>query len=101
MTDSALGTILGAMTKPGYADLEKLGVSLGKLYTDRGFPLDMALDKLDLPKDAKLAVINGACGWFIEHKRRSGATDKAVERARATNREILERFYLTGEVGIY
>jgi hypothetical protein len=81
--------------------LAALGLKVGKLFTDMGLPIDMALDNIDLPKNKKLAVLDGACTWLIEHKRNSGATDKAIERQRKTNREWVTSFCKSGEVGAY
>jgi hypothetical protein len=61
----------------------------------------MALDRLPYERGVKLQVLNGACEWFIEHKRLSGATEKAVERQRQANRKMVEDFLATGESGVY
>jgi len=81
--------------------LQELGSQIGHLYTDYGLPIDMALDKFRLTKQQKIAVLFGAQNWLIEHRRNSAATDKAIERQRKTNREVLERFIKTGETGVY
>lgn len=81
--------------------LDKLGMKIGKLYTDKGLPIDMALDRLDLIKEQKIAVLTGACTWLLQHKRNSGATKKAIERQRSTNRKMLEDFIRSGETGAY
>lgn len=82
-------------------DMVALGIQVGKLYTDHGLPIDMALDRLDLTKDQKLAVLHGVCQWLIEHKRNSGATEKSLDRQRATNVRMVEDFIKTGETGVY
>jgi len=82
--------------------LRNMGVEIGKLYTDHGYPIDSAFDQLaTYSKDQKLLILNGASSWLIQHKRNSGATDAAIDRQRRTNREMLDRFVKTGEVGIY
>ena len=81
--------------------LKQLGVQVGKLYTDHGFPIDMSLDRLNIGIAAKLAVLDGSCQWLIEHKRRSGATEKAINRQRKANLEMVTRFIETGETGVY
>lgn len=84
-----------------YPELQELGVKIGRIYTDHGLPIDMALDRLPHSHEQKIAILNGALSWFVEHKRQSGATDKAIERQRATNRDIMERFIKTKETGVY
>lgn len=96
-----LGQLLESKIQPGSADLQELGIKIGKLYTDHGLPIDMALDRLDLTKEQKLSVLDGACQWLVEHKRNSGATEKAIDRQRATNRKMLEDFLIKGETGVY
>lgn len=82
--------------------LRSLGESIGQLYTDHGLPIDMSLDRLtNLNKLSKLAVLVGAQHWLIEHRRNSGAPEKALDRMRSTNRTVLERFIKTGETGVY
>lgn len=78
-----------------------LGKRIGKLYTDFGFPVDMALDRLDMTKEAKLSVIFGVGNELVEHKRRSGAPEKALNRQRKANQEVVKRFMDTGETGMY
>ena len=82
-------------------ELQKLGVQIGKLYTNHGLPIDMALSSLNHTKMQKLSILDGVCQWFIEHKRNSGATEKAIERQRNTNRKMVEDFLRTGETEIY
>lgn len=96
---SVLGDLIEARVK--YPKHVKYGVFIGRLYTDHGFPIDMAFDRLDMSNQQKLAVLQGACGWLVEHKRNSGATDKAIERQRKMNNEITLRFIKTGETGVY
>lgn len=88
-----------------YPELVKMGEDIGKLYTDFGLPVDMALSELDkkgnFTREHKLAIIDGTCRWLIQHKRNSGATEKAIERQRKANRAMLESFYKTGETGVY
>lgn len=95
--------ILLARTK--YRGFVDLGVEIGKLYTDYGLPIDIALSELKKRKKIKqgemLAVIAGACDWLIEHRRASGAPEKAIERQRKLNRQMVERFLKIGEVGVY
>lgn len=79
----------------------RLGERIGKLYTDDGLPIDIALQSPYIPSDNRLLVLHGACKWLIEHKRRSGATEKAIERQRAVNRRAIESFINYGECKIY
>ena len=93
--------VLLSKVQPGSKELQELGVKIGKLYTDHGLPIDMALDRLPHSKEQKLSILDGACQWFIEHKRNSGATEKAIERQRTTNRKMIEDFVKKGETGVY
>ncbi len=94
--------ILAAMSSTsGRDEFDELGIKVGKLYTDHGLPLDMALAKFGTTKDQKILVLNGALGWLIEHKRNSGATEKALDRQRKANRETMRAFVETGETGVY
>jgi len=99
MATNVLGEILEARAK--YPDDIELGVKIGKLYTNMGLPPDMALDRIDVPQDRKIAILAGCCDWLIEHKRNSGANEKAIERQRKTNRKMIEDFITKGEAGVY
>lgn len=96
-----LKELLGAKVQLFSEDLQELGDKIGKLYTDHGLPLDMALDRLPHTKEQKLSILDGACQWFIEHRRNSGATGKAIERQRNTNRKMIQDFINNGETGVY
>jgi hypothetical protein len=102
METSSLEALVDAhvneLNKDGFIEV---GVSVGKLYTDHGFPIDMALAQLKYTKRQKLLVLHGALSWLIEHKRNSGATDKSIVRQRKSNKTTLERFISTGESGVY
>lgn len=100
-TDTPLGALVQSKVQPVSGALQELGVKIGKLYTDHGLPVDMALDRLNLTKEQKLSVLDGVCQWLIEHRRNSGATEKSIERQRASNRRMVERFIAKDEVGIY
>lgn len=101
----AIGTLLEAISLDTDDELDSFGVKIGHLYTDHGLPIDMAFDKLnqrfDLTSQQKLAVLNGALWWLVQHRRNSAATEKALDRQRKINRETVERFIRTGEVGLY
>lgn len=81
--------------------LQELGVKIGKIYTDFGLPIDMALERLDNTKQQKIAILAGAQSWLIEHRRNSSATDKALDRQRKVNRDAMDSFINKGESGIY
>lgn len=87
--------------EPNRDELIETGKQIGKIYTDHGFPIDMALEKLPYTKTRKLLVLFGAQNWIIEHKRNSGATEKALDRTRDSNKLATERFLQTGESGAY
>jgi len=99
--NATLSAIMKAELRSDAEQLAELGIKIGKLYTDHGLPIDMALDRLPINEEQKLVVLNGACQWLIEHKRNSGATDAAIERQRTTNRTMIEAFLATGETGVY
>ena len=82
-----LGKILEAFQYAN-ADFVDVGKQVGKLYTDFGFPIDMSLERIDVPQECKVLIIHGACMWLIEHKRNSGGTEKSIERQRKTNLKI-------------
>jgi hypothetical protein len=100
--NNTVGAVIEAAA--GHPDLVSIGVNVGKLYTDHGFPIDMSLSELakrGMSKQQQLAVLEGACQWLIEHRRLSGAPEKAIERQRKLNRQMVERFLKIGEVGLY
>lgn len=101
MSDSALSSSIKALANDPDKELFGLGIKIGKLYTDSGFPIDMALNELKITKDEKIAVLNGALSWLIQHKRNSGASEVAVDRQRKANLNTLERFIKTDETGVY
>lgn len=96
-----LGELLESKIQLGSKELQELGVKIGKLYTDKGLPIDMALERLDYTQQQKLSILDGALQWLIEHKRLSGAPEKAIERQRKLNRQYIERFLTGKEVGAY
>jgi hypothetical protein len=83
--------------------LVAFGQKIGKLYTDFGLPIDMALERLpaSYTKEQKLLVLHGALSWLIEHRRNSSAGDNAIERQRKLNRHALELFWADKETGMY
>lgn len=98
---NVIGLLLEASQQANAQPLHDMGVGVGRLYTDHGLPIDMALAKLELSKEETIQVLNGALWWLVEHRRQSGATPKAVDRQRKANRQIMERFLQTGETGVY
>jgi hypothetical protein len=100
MNDWAAQVVM-AMARDTDNKLFDIGVEIGKIYTDHGLPIDMALDRLQYPKEQKIAVLVGAQNWMVQHRRNSNATDKAIERMRKANVETMHRFITTGETGIY
>jgi hypothetical protein len=96
-----LEELLETKRLPNYQELEDYGIGIGKVYTNHGYPIDMALDRLPHGKAEKIVIIHGVCQWLIEHKRLSGAPEKSIERQRATNKRMIEAFIRTGETGVY
>jgi hypothetical protein len=93
--------LLSAIASDKDNQLFDIGVKIGKIYTDHGLPIDMALDRLSRSFEQKIAILSGALSWLIEHRRDSGATDKALDRQRKSNCEAMSRFIKTKETGIY
>lgn len=99
---AVLGELIGAYaTNPNHDQLFDFGVDVGKIYTDHGLPIDMALDKIQYPRESKILILHGALWWLVEHRRNSSATDKALDRQRKNNREVMRSFLKTGETGVY
>ena len=86
MNHEAICKLLNSKTKIGAEEMVDLGIIVGKLYTDHGLPIDIALDHLEkkrtITKEQQLLVLDGACQWLIEHKRNSGADERSIERQR-------------------
>lgn len=104
MSSSVVGELIKSQLMIESEDMNhllRLGERIGKLYTDDGLPIDIALQSPSIPSDSRLLVLYGACKWLIEHKRRSGATEKAIERQRMVNRRAIESFINFGECKIY
>jgi hypothetical protein len=101
MNEDAFVGLIAAFQQPGAEELRGMGTEIGKLKTSGGFPIDMALSRLDMTKLQKVAVLEGALSWLVEHCRNSGASDKAIDRQRSANSRAMERFIETGEAGIY
>jgi hypothetical protein len=98
---NTLATLIGATTQPHAQDLEELGIQIGKLYTNQGLPVDMALASLPHSQEQKLSILDGVCQWLVEHKRLSGAPEKAIERQRSANVKLITDFLQKGETGAY
>lgn len=83
----------------------KMGKEMARFKNELGFPPDMFLDKLSkthyLDVDDKLWIASSYCDEMIQHKRASGAGEKALDRTRKQNQVILQRLLDTGEMGIY
>lgn len=88
-------------------DLFEIGRDIGKIYTDFGLPIDMAIEHLVESnhivndKRSKVQVLSGAQNWLIEHRMNSNATEKAINRQRKSNMQTMLAFIKTGESGIY
>ena len=90
-----------AYTQPAHHALHNLGVMVGKMYTDHGLPVDMSLKRLNYSKQEKISILDGVCSWMIQHKKNSGATDKAIERQKLSNKTVMDHFISSGESGLY
>lgn len=106
MTDKEVaGRLIQAKMRSEAKYYNDWGLKIGQLYTDHGLPIDIGLAELNkrfkMTEEQELCVIDGACEWLIQHKRNSGATEKAIERQRKTNREMLRSFLTKGETGAY
>lgn len=102
---SLLGELLKAKTHPKSGWYEKLGIEIGKLYSNKGFPVDMSLDLLKkrfrLNLQQELLIVHGVAQWLVEHKRLSGAPEKAIERQRTQNNQHLNKILQGKEIGLY
>ena len=98
---STIDVIIKAVAHDIDNKLLNFGTEIGKLYTNHGLPIDMALDRLDYTQEQKISVLIGAQNWLMEHKRNSGATDTALGRQLKTNVDTMERFIFKGETNIY
>lgn len=101
MSSAVLPQLLKGFAHPYRKELIEFGIEVNKLYTDHGLPLDITLNRLEHPQDQKLIILEGACEWLVQHKRNSGATEKAIERQRVANRNMLEAFAKGKELGVY
>lgn len=101
MTAKPVQELLGLVSQPKAQDVQDIGIKIGQLYTDSGYPVDLALSRFHCTKECKLLILHGTCQWLIEHRRQSGATDKAIERQRSVNRRMIEDFISNGETGVY
>ena len=104
MSDTTLRqTVRAVINLPNRSRLIDFGRTLGRLYTDNGLPIDIAMD--ELPEgttiDEKTVILVGVGEWLIEHKRKSGATEAAIERQRKANVKMLADYQAKGEVGLY
>ena len=82
--------------------LTNLGIKMADMKNRMGLPPDMFMNKLNnLNLDQKLYIAYIYCSEMIEHKRASGAEDKAIDRTRKHNQVIMGRLMNTGEIGEY
>jgi len=99
-----LEKIVESLSNPNRAYLEEQGTWVGKLYTDKGLPLDISIAELrkrNTSEDDMFVIIEGALTWFVQHKRNSGATEKALNRQREQNNKIMAAFLAGKETGLY
>lgn len=101
MDTIVLGQLMEAKVKYENDKIKELGKEIGKLYTNNGLPVSMALNRLQINNEQKLVILDCVGQWLIEHKRNSGATDKAIQRQREINKRNLVDFIKKGEVNLY
>lgn len=104
---STLGALLAAYSQNAYQKqmLSDIGNKMFVMYTQHGLPPDMFMDAWNkrepLPKSAWLVVISEYYGFFLEHRRKSGLSEKYIDKVRRNNREAIQRFIESGELGEY
>jgi len=82
--------------------LTELGQKMADMKNSTGYPPDRFMERLtSLSSQEKLFVSHIYCVEMINHKRMSGAPEKAIQRTRKHNRQILNRLIDTGELGAY
>lgn len=97
-----LGVILDAFQTCNNDFCKDIGYKIVEFYTQRGLPIDMALNTLhNLTKEDKTLIVYYIGEALIEHKVRSNAGEKAIDKQRRQNAKTLGRFLSTGETMIY
>lgn len=98
-----LGSLIQGYMLEKSEEVVDFGKQIGRLYTDHGLPIDMALDRLpkNVTKDQKVLILSGVGEWLLEHKRNSGGTEKSIERQRDQNKKMIADFLQNGETGLY
>lgn len=86
-------------------ELDHYAKAMADCYTDYGLPPDMALTELKkkrkFSEDELVYLISVLQSHLLEHRRKSGITEARVEKIRVRNRDQIEAFIKTGEMGIY
>lgn len=104
MTDTELHSkIMQALKENADDRLPQIGAEMARFKTELGMPPDMFLkylkNKMELTENDVIVLADAYCTDMIEHKKASGATDKALDRARQHNKAIMRRLITTGEMG--
>lgn len=102
--EKILSRMIKSLSNPRRREFLDYGTQVGKLYTDQGLPLDIAiseLKKIGVGNDDMVVILEGALNWFIQHKRNSGAGDKAIARQQELNVKIMNNFIDGKETGLY
>ena len=89
------------VTPEQQSKLESLGHKMFTMFSQNGFPPDMFLDQVLLPKNMKAYILEVYLEEMLNHKRTSGITEERVDKIRSHNREVISRFIETGEAGVY
>ena len=80
---------------------EEIGREMARFKNELGFPPDMFLSKLEFDQEKHKYIVHYYCEAMMEHKRASGAQDKALDRTRKHNRVLMERVLAGEELGEY
>lgn len=101
-----LAALVDSLMLPDHKQWVTFGRTLGRLYSDKGMPVDMSLAEVakrtpGLTQHHYVAMISGVGSWLIEHKRNSGATEKSIERQCDANNKMVADYLKRGEVGLY
>lgn len=58
-------------------------------------------DYIGLPADEKVYIVSEYQTRFLQHRKLAGLSGENLDKARRHNREVINRFINTGELGVY